>query len=187
MLPKINNDSQEQKIYNIFKKGVKNEHDVNNKSTSKNINDVKSYTKIYPEFDFKMCFDGCSKNNPGLAGAGAVIYHHGQEYWSGHFFVGEMFTNNHAEYAGLIMGLQQAKEFEIKQLSIQGDSLLVINQMKGIYKCKSPNLIELYEKAKELETYFNKIEYNHVLRDKNTRADHLSNIAIEEYLLGKAF
>lgn len=189
MLPKINDENKNTKLYSIFRKKnsiENNELETNVNSKTKITNKEKFYSKIYPEFDYKMCFDGCSKNNPGLSGAGAVIYHHGEEYWSGYFFVGELFTNNHAEYAGLIMGLQQAKEYEIKQLYVQGDSLLVINQMKGLYKCKSPNLIELYEKAKELEKYFDKIEYNHVLREHNKRADHLSNIAIEKYLLDTA-
>ncbi len=138
--------------------------------------------KIFPEFDYKMNFDGCSKGNPGLAGAGAVIYHFDKEYWADSFFVGEMFTNNHAEYAGLILGLQQAKALGIKHLRVEGDSLLVINHMKGLYKCKSINLIELYEKARELESHFDRIEYVHVFRNQNKRADELSNIAIEQYL-----
>ncbi len=134
------------------------------------------------EVEYKMNFDGCSKGNPGLAGAGAVIYYFDKECWSDTFFVGEMFTNNHAEYAGLILGLQQAKDLGIKQLKVEGDSLLVINQMKGTYKCKSINLIELYDKAKELESHFEKVEYSHVFRNKNKRADELSNIAIDKYL-----
>jgi len=134
------------------------------------------------EFDYKMQFDGCSKNNPGLSGAGAVIYHFDQEIWAEDFFVGEMFTNNHAEYAGLILGLQQAKLLGIKNLKVEGDSLLIINQMKGLYKCKSIHLIELYDKAKELEEYFDNIEFCHIFRNKNKRADELSNIAVDKYL-----
>lgn len=141
--------------------------------------------KIFPEFDYRMQFDGCSKSNPGLAGSGAVIYHCGEEYWANHFFVGEHFTNNHAEYAGLIMGLQQAKEFNISHLYVEGDSQLVINQMKGIYKCRSENLLELYERAKELASSFEKIEFAYIPREKNKRADQLSNIAVEQYLMMK--
>jgi ribonuclease HI len=137
---------------------------------------------IYKKPDYKMNFDGCSKNNPGLAGAGAVIYHLDKEIWADSFFVGEIFTNNHAEYAGLILGLQHAKLLGIKNLKIEGDSLLVINQMKGLYKCKSLNLIDLYDKVKKLEMHFDYIEYNHVLRNKNKRADELSNIAVDKYL-----
>ena len=137
-----------------------------------------TYIKVYPEFDYKLNFDGCSKGNPGLAGAGAVIYHFGKEIWSDSYFVGEKFTNNHAEYSGLLLGLQQAKILNIKCIRVEGDSLLVINHMKGIYKCRSENLIDLYIKAKELEKFFDKIEYVHVLRNQNKRADELSNIAI---------
>ena len=138
--------------------------------------------KIFPEYDYIMNFDGCSKGNPGLSGAGAVIYHFDKEIWSECFLVGENSTNNHAEYAGLILGLMKAKELNIKHLKVQGDSMLVINHMKGLYKCRANNLIELYEKAKELEKYFENIEYCHVFRNKNKRADELSNIAIENYL-----
>ncbi len=134
--------------------------------------------KIYPEFSFIMNFDGCSKGNPGISGAGAVIYDDNTEIWSDSFFVGEKATNNHAEYAGLILGLQQAVELDIKRLLVIGDSQLVINHMKGIYKCSSPNLIELYNRAKQLEKQFDEIFYEHVLRNFNKRADELSNEGI---------
>jgi len=136
-------------------------------------------------FQFKMNFDGCSKGNPGLSGAGAVIYEENEEIWADQFFVGEKFTNNHAEYAGLILGLQQAKKLNIKNILVEGDSQLVINQMIGTYNCNSPNLIELYDKAKQLEKYFEKIHYQHVDRKFNKRADQLSNIAVMDYILHK--
>lgn len=142
--------------------------------------------KIYPEFDYKLNFDGCSKSNPGLSGAGAVLYYHNDEIWFSSKFIGEKITNNYAEYSGLILGLEEAIKREIKYLKVEGDSLLVINQMSGKYKCNSNNLIDLYNKAKELETHFDKIEYFHILRNNNKRADILSNIAVNKYLLDKA-
>jgi ribonuclease HI len=149
---------------------------------------IKSTKKLIIEiprenFEFKMNFDGCSKGNPGLSGAGAVIYEDGEEIWSDQLFLGDKFTNNHAEYAGLILGLQQAKKMNITNILIEGDSQLVINQMKGIYNCNSPNLIELYDKAKQLEKYFEKIYYHHVDRKFNKRADQLSNVAVMNYVL----
>ena len=145
--------------------------------------DEKKYKeKIYPEFDYKLMFDGGSRGNPGISGAGAVLYNFDKEIWFDTFFVGENSTNNHAEYAGLILGLQQAKALDIKYLRVEGDSLLVINQMNGIYKCKSLNLIDLYDKAKDLEISFEKVYYNHIYRTENKRADELSNIAINKYL-----
>jgi ribonuclease HI len=140
--------------------------------------------KIYPEITHVMKFDGCSKGNPGIAGAGAVIYLNSHEIWSDSVFVGNNSTNNEAEYQGLILGLKKANELDINNLIVEGDSLLVINHMNGTYKCKSPNLIELYNKSIHLSKLFNKIYFNHIYRNENKRADELSNIAVsEEYLL----
>jgi ribonuclease HI len=138
-------------------------------------------TKIFPEIGFKLQFDGCSKGNPGLAGAGAVLYYANEELWSGNFFVGEKATNNHAEYAGLILGLKTAMEYDIKSLVVEGDSLLVINQMKGIYKCNSPNLYDFYEEAKKMSEKFEYIHFNHILRNYNKRADELANECVNKY------
>ena len=130
-----------------------------------------------------MNFDGCSKGNPGLSGVGAVIYCLDDEIWSGSLFLGKNATNNQSEYTGLIFGLQQAIDMDIKTLMVKGDSQLVINQMTGKYKCNSENIIELYKKAKELEKKFENIYFVHVLRHLNKRADQLSNDAIKDYII----
>lgn len=139
--------------------------------------------KAIQQFDFKLNFDGCSKGNPGLSGAGAVIYYLDAEIWSDSSFVGLNHTNNYAEYSGLIFGLNKANELNIKNINVIGDSLLVINHMKGIYRCNSLNLIQLYNKAKELERNFECVTYEHVLRNKNKRADELSNLALKQTIL----
>jgi ribonuclease HI len=145
-----------------------------------NIKNSKKEAKIFPTLDYVLRFDGCSRGNPGLSGCGAVIYHDNDEIWAGDFYVGSNATNNHAEYAGLILGLQQALEMNIETLTVEGDSLLVIQQMNKIYKCKSPNLVELYEKANELTCKFKLIHFNHIYRNLNKRADQLSNIAVDK-------
>jgi ribonuclease HI len=133
------------------------------------------------DLDYKLFFDGASKGNPGLAGAGAVIYHYEKEIWNGYKFVREKATNNEAEYTGLIIGLNKAIELNIRSLLVNGDSLLVINQMTGKYKCNSANLLPFYTTAKELTKNFDTIKFQHVYRDFNKRADELSNIAIQNY------
>ena len=138
--------------------------------------------KVYPESDFVMNFDGCSKGNPGSAGAGAVIYKGSQEIWAASLYIGEKITNNHAEYAGLILGLEQALKMNIKVLMVEGDSMLIINQVTGLYQVKSPTLLNLYKRSKELEGQFDEIYFTHIYRNKNSRADELSNIAIKEYV-----
>ena len=131
------------------------------------------------ETTYILYFDGCSKGNPGLGGAGAVLYKDGEEVWGSSKLVGEKVTNNVAEYCGLIMGLQEVFVREIKNILVRGDSQLVIKQMKGEYKVKSSSLVEYYQQAKLLEKYFDKIVFEHVYRDKNKRADELSNMALD--------
>lgn len=142
-----------------------------------------NFAKVYPEpiekSDFILRFDGCSKGNPGIAGCGAVIYHDDEEIWSDYAYIGINVTNNHAEYSGLILGLQKALELNIGSLSVEGDSQLVIQQMNKVYKCKSSNLFDLYERATELSGKFNIIHFSHIYRNQNKRADKLSNMALE--------
>ncbi|KAG5553224.1 hypothetical protein RHGRI_011177 [Rhododendron griersonianum] len=49
-------------------------------------------------------------------------------------------TNNQAEYEALIIGLEIAKELNIRHLSVSGDSQLIIRQVTGQYKCYHPLL-----------------------------------------------
>jgi len=130
---------------------------------------------------FILNFDGCSKGNPGLSGAGAVIYNNNIEVWAGYSFVDTSATNNQAEYTGLIIGLKYAVDNQIQDLLVQGDSQLVINQMTGKYKCNADKLVVLYKTAKALENQIKNVQYAHVLRKFNARADELSNMAVQKY------
>jgi len=130
---------------------------------------------------FILNFDGCSKGNPGLSGAGAVIYNNNIEVWAGYSFVDTSATNNQAEYTGLIIGLKYAVDNQIQDLLVQGDSQLVINQMTGKYKCNADKLVGLYKTAKALEKQIKNVQYAHVLRKFNARADELSNMAVQKY------
>ena len=82
-------------------------------------------------------------------------------------------TNNVAEYKGLILGLKYLK-MNYKFLKIKGDSMLVINQMTGKYKVKSPHLLVLYNEAKELCQDMN-VEFIYIPREENKEADALAN------------
>ena len=125
-----------------------------------------------------LYFDGCSKGNPGEAGAGAVIYYNDDEIWASSVYVGDKETNNVAEYTGMIIGLTEALARNIYHLSVKGDSMLVIKQMKGEYKVRCPHLKELYSRANQMASQFTTITFDHIYRNMNTRADELSNDAI---------
>jgi len=124
---------------------------------------------------FTLFFDGCSKGNPGKAGAGAVIYKNSTEIFSISSYVGDKETNNIAEYTGLIIGLSEAINLKIKKLNVKGDSELIIKQMNDEYKVKSTNILQLFKNAKKLTELFDEITFNHVYRNDNKRADELAN------------
>lgn len=128
---------------------------------------------------FTLYFDGSSKRNPGRGGAGAVLYEQSDanrsEIFALSHFVGENVTNNAAEYTGLLIGLAECLKIGVKNLCVKGDSLLVIQQMRGVYKVKSENLKGLYTQAKDFASQFETIEFIHVYREENKRADELSN------------
>ena len=144
-----------------------------------------NYAKVYPELDYKLQFDGCSKSNPGVSGAGAVIYKYNKEISSKIQFVGNNSTNNMAEYTGLLIGIKEAINLGIKEIAVEGDSLLLINQMNGVYKVKSENLLSIHNEVKELIKQFDYISFTHIYRTNNKRADELSNLAINDEYLDK--
>jgi ribonuclease HI len=123
-----------------------------------------------------LYFDGCSKGNPGRAGAGAAIFNEdGAEVFAESVFAGYSTTNNEAEYTGLILGLNTALKQGITELHVYGDSQLVIRQMQGNYRVNSAKLAPLHQCATTLASKFTSIKFEHVYRDKNKRADALSN------------
>ncbi len=124
-------------------------------------------------------FDGGSRGNPGPAGIGVVLRAADQTpiVTLGRF-IGRA-TNNVAEYKALITGLQKARELGAKRILVRGDSELIIRQMRGEYRVKSPDMRPLYEQAKELFEEFDEARIEHNYRDKNTLADRLANLAMD--------
>jgi ribonuclease HI len=123
--------------------------------------------------------DGGSRGNPGPAAAGVVINakSDGKPVHEAGYYIGNA-TNNVAEYQGLIRSLQDAKKLGGEHVHIFSDSQLMVRQITGQYRVKSPDLQPLHEQAQMLLLEFSQWEIQHVLREKNTRADELVNIAL---------
>ncbi len=127
---------------------------------------------------YTLYFDGCSKGNPGPAGAGYVIVNdEGEEMMSGRKFLGNA-TNNIAEYKALIFGLKNAVSNNITNLNVKGDSKLIIEQVTLRWKCKSENLKPLLKKCLEYVKLFDDVTFEWIPRDENKRADILCNLAL---------
>jgi ribonuclease HI len=124
-------------------------------------------------------FDGGSRGNPGPSGIGVVLSAtDGTSLLTVGRYIGAA-TNNVAEYTALIFGLQQAQKLGAGNIIVRGDSELIIKQMRGEYRVKNPALRDLYEKAQQLLRGFRSVKFEHNLREKNTLADRLVNLAID--------
>jgi ribonuclease HI len=123
--------------------------------------------------------DGGSRGNPGPSGYGAVVEDaRGQVVARLSRFLGVQ-TNNYAEYSGLLAVLQWALENGTKRLRVVSDSELMVKQMKGQYKVKSPGLIPLWQEARRLAGRLDGFEMRHTLRGGNKEADRLANEAMD--------
>lgn len=148
-----------------------------------------------------ILFDGGCRGRPsGVGGAGACVTIHGawadddssrqasfapRSYHVRHY-IGDKTTSNEAEYHACIQGLLVAKREASRlrhsvdllsvELIVRGDSLLVIEQLRGEYRCKGALLRPLYQKASELMGSFSRLgkskaSLEHIYRLNNSKAD----------------
>jgi ribonuclease HI len=122
--------------------------------------------------------DGGSLNNPGPAACSYIITKDdGSVLEKKSFFLGKQ-TNNFAEYTGVRNALQTIvllkKRSSISSLSFISDSLLLVNQLNGLYKVKNEVIRSFVFEIRSLEQQLNiPISYKHVLREYNQEADAL--------------
>jgi ribonuclease HI len=136
---------------------------------------------------FNLYTDGGARGNPGPAGCGAVLFDHNKKALTEKsLFIGKA-TNNFAEYTALIIGLDMAREYFMKEnisphyLYAHLDSELVQKQLCGLYKVKHKDMIPLFLRVKECEKKCSfPIEYKHIPRKENSYADSLANKAMDE-------
>jgi ribonuclease HI len=137
-------------------------------------------TDISPEKTYLLRFDGGSRGNPGTAGSGMVLYDEDMhEKWCGWKYLGADHTNNEAEYNSLLLGMQCARSLGITKLRAEGDSLLIVRHLKGVYRVKHPRIKPLFQACRDVIDTFDFFQVEHIPRAENSRADQLANHAMD--------
>jgi len=129
---------------------------------------------------FRASIDGAARGNPGPAGAGvhieAVDGRPAEELVAA---LGKA-TNNVAEYSALLLALARAAEMGAETVEILSDSLLLVQQVNGVFKVRAPHLVPLVSEAVRRAKGFRRFSIRHVPREKNRLADRLANLGADE-------
>lgn len=132
--------------------------------------------------------DGGARGNPGPAAIGVYI-----EDDLGNVLaeigkrIGEA-TNNTAEYKAVIEALSWLIENKEKiqkdtKINFFVDSQLVYSQIRGLFKVKAESIRGYIFTVRKKESELGiKIEWAHILREKNKKADALVNLALDNLL-----
>lgn len=130
--------------------------------------------------------DGGSRGNPGPSALGISILINGEHKDYGKYLgIG---TNNEAEYQAVIFALRKIKSLvgsenvENVKVEVRLDSELVERQLAGKYKLKAKNLFPFFSEIKKIEMDFKKVEFIHVPREENHRADLMVNKELDLHL-----
>lgn len=129
--------------------------------------------------------DGASRNNPGKSASGYLVLDFDQNMLLKKSFYNGIKTNNEAEYLAIIASLEAVSHeygYNI-ELNLYSDSKLAINQLKGEYKVKSPELKKLNEEAVSSLKKFTKYSLFNVPRENphTVEVDADLNLLLDKY------
>jgi ribonuclease HI len=131
------------------------------------------------EPEYIIYVDGASRGNPGPASYGFALFDaQGKLVQKGSEYIG-ITTNNVAEYTALIEALRCVLQKNISAIEIRSDSQLLVRQVTGEYKVRTPHIQELHDQARDLLRRMAFYEIKHVPRSQNKIADQLANEALD--------
>ena len=104
--------------------------------------------------------DGAARGNPGPSGVGVVIE------------VGAS-KKNYREF----IGYAKSKNLNVECFL---DSELIVKQLNHEYKVLEENIQKFFLLLWNLSTDFKEVKYFHIPRAKNSEADRLANMALDE-------
>lgn len=126
--------------------------------------------------------DGGSRGNPGPSACGFVIYDENHNILVNRGVYLGVTTNNQAEYTALKQALEEAHSLGARVVHVYMDSMLVINQMRGIFKVKNRDLWPIHDAVKQLCAAFEKVDFTQIPRESNRTADAAVNAALDQHM-----
>ncbi|HEV3232406.1 MAG TPA: ribonuclease HI family protein [Candidatus Dormibacteraeota bacterium] len=126
--------------------------------------------------------DGGSRGNPGQAAIGVVVEIEKDGERETLVEIAEpigIASNNVAEYRAVIRGLEEATRLGADRVTVQLDSLLVVEQLNGRYRVKHADMLPLHRRAREAAEGIGAVTFQHVRRELNREADRLVNQALD--------
>ncbi len=158
--------------------GILQQSNITDKTLDKTIDfDAKKSTNS----DAIIYADGGSRGNPGPSASGYIVMNQDQRVLAqGGEYLG-ITTNNQAEYHGVRLGLEKAKELGLRRVDFRLDSMLVVNQMNGVYTIKNRDLWPINERIRDLMASFERVTFRHVRRELNQLADAEVNRALDAH------
>ncbi|MBQ9018088.1 reverse transcriptase-like protein [Candidatus Saccharibacteria bacterium] len=126
--------------------------------------------------------DGASRGNPGPSGIGYVVTSaDGRTLEQGGEFIG-FATSRVAEYYAMRAGIEHAIRLGLKSVHFVSDSLMVVNQLNGVFAVKNQDIMPIYDAIQGLLNEFDSVSFTHVPRSENASADAEANRAIDSIL-----
>src|SRR5215208_1366639 len=123
--------------------------------------------------------DGGSRGSPGPAAIAAVATDPSGEVLAERSETIGAATNNVAEYRALLLGIDLAKQLGANEVEFVGDSMLIVEQVRGKWRVKQEHLRPLHTKVRDALRGLESWSIRHVKRDENARADELLNDALD--------
>lgn len=123
--------------------------------------------------------DGASRGNPGPASIGVVFRMKDGEALAEHCETIGKATNNVAEYRAVVSALEHCQRWQVKRVHLNMDSELIVRQLHGTYRVKSPDLRPLYQQVIFLSKGLDEFRVRHIKRALNGHADALANRALD--------
>ena len=93
------------------------------------------------------------------------------------FSLTEPCSNNVSEYNALLIGMQIADEIGVKNLEANGDSKLIVNQVRGKYEVRHEDLVLYHNATIYMAERFRNFYIDHVSHQQNVYADALASLA----------